>query len=254
MHLQDFQIGGQQLEGKHDTGIFDFLCGANASSESEPSFSQPPVPQAPVFSEHSCNSSSSNFGFLDHFSSAFSLSGSPPSPRDQQLSLMEHYKMLKSQQNLQSVPAQPLAQRYIQSGPPPPTCRPFTMPPPAANNYSSPAQACSPVAQTLDQGQLTLLHGNMLSPSPATPSSSKSIEEIFQHPWVASHLQELTSCFSLGKAEEHMAHLLDLKPKACGSPTKSHESHTPSSNSANSTEPCNAQVLSFCLSTYLPWT
>ena len=55
------------------------------------------------------------------------------------------------------------------------------------------------------------------------------MKEIFQHSRVASHLQDLSSCFSAGKAEEHLTHLLDLQHKASGSLSMSHDSHAPSS-------------------------
>lgn len=69
------------------------------------------------------------------------------------------------------------------------------------------------------------------------------MKEIFQHPWVATHLQDLSSCFSAGKAEEHLTHLLDLKRKGSGSLSMPHDSHAPSSSTpTHSASPSDLQV------------
>ena len=193
--------------------------------------------------QNSLFSSCGNTGVLDRFSSAFSMSGSR-SPKDEQLTLTEHYIRLKQQQK-QQLALQHVTPSYTQSS--------FTTAGmPAAPLSLTSSQ--SSVAHNFDARQLEFMQSSLsydppvpLSSTPPTEASvpdDKAMEKIYEHPWVVSHLQELTSCFSLGMVQEHMAHLLDL-PKSKdsgGSPSYSRESHTPCPEHSSSNSMYDLQV------------
>lgn len=251
MLVQDSQQGAQQYASQYDTDFCSFLYGLNDRSAINDNY--PPATDVHVpLTASSCTTSSGRFDFLQHFSSTRSKSASFLTPKEPQLTLMEHYARLKSQQHVKSQ-LQPAAQAVSPSG-----CCVAPQPAPAtlclatssdAGPAKSPCPApqnCSEPRQNLDQRQLELVSSSMPSTHcmPAPPKDKvRSLDSIFQHPWVASHLQDLTSCFSVGKADEHMTHLLDLNPHSCHSPTKSCDSLTPNSfKSANSVSRYDMQV------------
>ena len=234
---QAVEASGQQLDATHDAGVLDYC----ADFDSELSLLSLPVPCMSLQNSHF--SSCGNTGLLDHFSSAFSMSGSR-SPKDEQLTLMEHYTRLKQQQK-QQLALQHVTPSYTQSS--------FTTARmPAAPLSLTSSQ--SSVAHNFDARQLEFMQSSLLYDPPvhlsSTPSTEasvpddKAMEKIYEHPWVVSHLQELTSCFSLGMVQEHMAHLLDL-PKSKdsgGSPSYSRESHTLCPKHSSSTSMYDLQV------------
>lgn len=54
---------------------------------------------------------------------------------------------------------------------------------------------------------------------------------MLQHPDVATHLRELSNCFTPGAVRQQMSQLLDWESQATGSPSQSWDSTTPSCNS-----------------------
>ncbi|KAL0018396.1 hypothetical protein WJX77_007826 [Trebouxia sp. C0004] len=166
--------------------------------------------------------------------------------KEPQMTLLEHYAKLKIQRRVKSV-AQTHEQNMcaLTSYTPATPHSPVTscssqiqLPCPAPDNH---AQA----AQSSDRIHNDIVHSDT-SNFASSPCKDTTMKEIFQHPWVASHLQDLSSCFSAGKAEEHLTHLLDLKQKGGRSLSMSHDSHAPSSSSpTNSTSPSKLQDLQF---------
>ncbi|KAL0054223.1 hypothetical protein WJX82_005720 [Trebouxia sp. C0006] len=192
----DSQAGAQTHKGKHGALFFEYHCGPCFSTGSETTCPQSLVPEA-SFTDNSCNSSFSNFDYLEHLGSAFSMPRSPCPPVEPQMTIMEHYARLKT--------------------------------------HSS------------DHIHIGVVHSDTSNVSSASSQcKDTSMKEIFQHPWVATHLQDLSSCFSAGKAEEHLTHLLDLKRKGSGSLSISHDSHAPSSSTpTDSASPSDLQDLQF---------
>ncbi|DBA91273.1 TPA: mitogen-activated protein kinase tyrosine protein phosphatase sdp1 [Trebouxia sp. C0005] len=240
----DSQAGAQKHKGKHGALFFEYHCGPCFSSGSETMCPRSLIPEM-SFTDTSCNSSFSNF---EHFSSTFSLPRSPYQPTEPQMTLMEHYARLKSQRRFNSI-AQRHEQNlcalasYTPTTPHSPVASCFTqaqLPCPAPDNHAHSAHRSDPI-------QIGVPHSDTSNISSASSScKDTTMKEIFQHPWVASHLQDLSSCFSAGKAEEHLTHLLDLKRKGSGSLTMSHDSHAPSSSTpANLASPSDLQDLQF---------
>ncbi|DBA78003.1 TPA: hypothetical protein ACH3X1_009095 [Trebouxia sp. C0004] len=238
----DSQTVAQKHKGKHGALVFEYHCGPCFSTASQAMCPQLLVPEV-SFINNSCNSSFSNFDYLEHFSSAFSTPRSPYPPTEPQMTLLEHYAKLKIQRRVKSV-AQTHEQNMcaLTSYTPATPHSPVTscssqiqLPCPAPDNH---AQA----AQSSDRIHNDIVHSDT-SNFASSPCKDTTMKEIFQHPWVASHLQDLSSCFSAGKAEEHLTHLLDLKQKGGRSLSMSHDSHAPSSSSpTNSTSPSKLQV------------
>lgn len=242
----DSQAGAQKHKGKHGAFLFEYHCAPCFSTASETTCPPSPVPEVP-FIDNSCNSSySSNFDYLEHLSSAFSRPRSPCPPIDPQMTLEEYYARLKSQRHVKSI-----AQTHEHN-----MC--------ALASYT-PATPCSPRTSCFSQAQLPCLapdnhvhaaqssdlihigvfhHDVSNIPSASSPCKDTTMKDIFQHPWVATHLQDLSSCFSAGKAEEHLTHLLDLKHKGSRSLNMFYDSHAPSSSSpSNATSPSDLQNL-----------
>ena len=240
---QDSEARAQQHKGKHGAMFYGYHCGPCFSTASETAYPQSFVPEVPV-TDNSCNSSSSRFDYLERFSSAFSMPRSPCPPRELQMTLLEHYTRLKSQRRDKAI-----AQIHEQNLCALASCTPATPQSHATSCFSQaqlpcPAPDDAYAAQSLDHIHNGVFHSNTSNISSAScPCKDTTMTEIFQHPWVASHLQDLSSCFSAGKAEEHLTHLLDLKHKGSGSLSMSHDSHAPSSSSpTNLASPFDLQV------------
>lgn len=248
---RDSQAGAQKHKGKHGALYFESHCDPCFSTGSETTCSQSFLPEV-SFTENSCNSSFSNFDCLEHFSSAFSMPRSPCPPIEPQMTLMEHYARLKSQR-----PVKIIAQTHEQSMCALASYAPATPHSPATSCFSQaqlpcPAHAPAPdphghAAHSSHHNHTGVFHSHTSHTSSASsPRKDTTMKEIFQHPWVASHLQDLSSCFSAGKAEEHLTHLLDLKHKGSGSLSMSHDSHAPSSSTpADLARPSDLQDLQF---------
>lgn len=229
--MQDSQAGAQQHKGKHGALCFDSHCEPCFSIGPETTRSQSFVPEV-SFTENSCNSSFSDFDCLEHFSSTFSMPRSPCPPIEPQMTLMEHYARLKGQRRVKII-----AQTHEQSMCALASYAPATPHSPASSCFSQaqlPCPAPAPhghAAHSSDHIRIAVIHTDTSNVSSASSlRKDTTMKDIFQHPWVASHLQDLSSCFSAGKAEEQLTHLLDLKHKGSGSLSMSRDSHAPSSS------------------------
>ncbi len=242
--MQDSQAGAQMHKGKHGALFFEYHCGPCFSTGSETACPQSLVPEA-SFTDNSCNSSFSNFDYLEHFGSAFSMPRSPGPAVEPQMTLMEHYARLKSQRRVKTI-----AQTHEQNMCALASYTPATPHSHATSCFSQAQLPCpapdnhSPAAHSSDHIHIGVFHSDTSNVSSASsPCKDTTMKEIFQHPWVATHLQDLSSCFSAGKAEEHLSHLLDLKRKGSGSLSVSHDSHAPSSSTpTHSASPSDLQV------------
>lgn len=236
-------------KGKHGALFFEYHCGPCFSSGSETTCPQSLVPEV-SFTDNSCNSSFSNFDYLEHLGSAFSMPRSPCPPLEPQMTLMEHYARLKSQRRIKTV-----AQTHEQNMCALASYTPATPHSHATSCFSQAQLPCpapdndAPAAHSSDHIHIGVFHSDTSNVSSAssqckdTPVKDTTMKEIFQHPWVATHLQDLSSCFSAGKAEEHLTHLLDLKRTGRESLSMSHDSHAPSSSTpTNPASPSDLQV------------
>ncbi|DBB13322.1 TPA: mitogen-activated protein kinase tyrosine protein phosphatase sdp1, variant 2 [Trebouxia sp. C0006] len=243
----DSQAGAQTHKGKHGALFFEYHCGPCFSTGSETTCPQSLVPEA-SFTDNSCNSSFSNFDYLEHLGSAFSMPRSPCPPVEPQMTIMEHYARLKSQRRVKTV-----AQTHEQNMCALASYTPATPHSHATSCFSQAQLPCpapdnhAPAAHSSDHIHIGVVHSDTSNVSSASSQcKDTSMKEIFQHPWVATHLQDLSSCFSAGKAEEHLTHLLDLKRKGSGSLSISHDSHAPSSSTpTDSASPSDLQDLQF---------
>ncbi len=238
---QDSQAGAQMHKGKHGAVFFEYHCGPCFSTGSETKCPQSLVPEA-SFTDSCCNSSFGNFDYLEHFGSAFPMPRSPCPPVEPQMTLMEHYARLKSQRRVKTI-----AQTHEQN-----MCALASYTPATPHSHASscfsqaqlPCLAPDNQAHSLDHIHIGVFHSDISNVSSATsPCKDTSMKEIFRHPWVATHLQDLSSCFSAGKAEEHLTHLLDLKRKGRGSVSMSHDSHAPSSSTSTHSASPDLQVV-----------
>lgn len=163
------------------------------------------------------------------------------------MTLMEHYARLKGQRRVKII-----AQTHEQSMCALASYAPATPHSPASSCFSQaqlPCPAPAPhghAAHSSDHIRIAVIHTDTSNVSSASSlRKDTTMKDIFQHPWVASHLQDLSSCFSAGKAEEQLTHLLDLKHKGSGSLSMSRDSHAPSSSTPTDFASPDLQDLQF---------